>query len=158
MQVPPQTGRSIFLWPLQGDLLKEQKKERTKVGQVDPKTIDLALELVKHIFVKNPNIYIIKFEQYTQLPIKAKGNLDIVQLTQFYKNGLSSLIKMLRETYPSLSNRSIENRISRIIRKLELHGNWTEEKDYGDGSFSSQDPDSDTDFSISSENDASINL
>ena len=39
---------------------------------------------------------------------------------------------MLRETCSSLANRSIKNRISRIIKELELHGNWTEEKDNED--------------------------
>ena len=53
--------------------LKRQKKEGTKVDQADPKTINLALEPVKHIFIKNPDIYIIKFEQYKDLLIKAKG-------------------------------------------------------------------------------------
>lgn len=65
---------------------------------------------------------------------------------------------MLRETYLSLLNRSIKNRISRIIKKLELHGNWTNEKDTGDEPLSSQDADSDTDFSILSEDDSAINL
>ena len=94
------------------------------------------------------DIYIIKFEQYKELLTKAKGNPDIVQLAQSYTTDLTSLIKMLRETYPSLSNRSIKNRISRVINKLELHGNWTKEEDYGEGFIASQDPESDTDFSI----------
>lgn len=138
--------------------LRKQKKDGPKADQDDPKTIDLALEPVKQIFMKNPDIYIIKLEQYEDLLTKAKGNPDIVQLAQSYINNLSSLIEMLRDTYISLYNRSIENIISRIIKKLELHSNWTEDKDYGNMSFSSQDSDLDSDFSISSEDDASINL
>ena len=38
--------------------LKKQKKDGIKVGQVEPKTIDLALEPVKHIFIKNLDIHI----------------------------------------------------------------------------------------------------
>ena len=118
----------------------------------------MAFEPVKQIFIKNPDIYIIKFEYYKELLIKVKDNPDIVQLAQSYTNNLPSFNKMLWEIYSSLSNRSIKNRISDIIKKLELHGNWTEDKDYRDGSFSSQDLDSDSDFSISSEDDVSINL
>ena len=103
--------------------LKKQKKKETKAHQPDSKTIDLALEPVKHFSVKNPDIYIIKFEQYKDLLTKAKGNPDIVQMAQSYTNDLTSLIKILRETYPSLSNRSTKNKISRIIKTLELHGN-----------------------------------
>ncbi|KAK1131838.1 hypothetical protein K0M31_015989 [Melipona bicolor] len=76
-------------------LRKKQKKDGTKDDQIDPETIDLAIEPVKRIFIKNPDIYTIKFEQYKGLLIKAKGNQDIVQLAQSYTNNLSSLIKML---------------------------------------------------------------
>ena len=122
---PSNRETSPFVAPTRRTIipLRKQKKEGTKADQTDPKTIDLALELVKHFFVKNPDIYIIKFEQYKDLLTKAKGNPDIVQLDQFYTNDLTSLIKILRETYPSLSNRSTKNKISRIIKTLELHGN-----------------------------------
>lgn len=147
--IPSNREVSSFVVPIRLTIipLKKQKKEGSKADQTDHKTIDLALKPVKHFF-KYPDIYIIKFEQYKELLTKAKGNPDIVQLAQSYTNDLTSLIKMLRETYPSLSNRSIKNRISRIINKLELHGNWTKEEDYGEGFISSQDPESDTDFSI----------
>ena len=118
---PSNRETSPFVAPTRRPItpLKKQKKDGTKFDQVDPKTIDLALEPVKQIFIKNPDICIIKFEPYKELLIKAKGNPDIVQLAQSYTNNLSSLIKMLRETYPCLLNRSIKNRISRIIKKLE---------------------------------------
>ena len=64
---------------------------------------------------------------------------------------------MLREADSSFSNRLIKILISQIIKKLELHGNWTEENVCG-VSISPQDPDSDTDFSILSEDGVSINL
>ena len=134
--------------------LKKQKEEGIKT---DHKTIDLALEALKHFFVNIPDTYIMNFVQYKDLLTKAKGNPDIVELTQYYKYDFTSQIKMLRETYSSFSNRSIKNWISQIIKKLELHGNWIKEKDCG-GSISPQDPDSDTDFSILSEDDVSINL
>ena len=40
--------------------LQKQKEEGTWAAQAE--TIDLTLEPVKHIFVKNPDIYNIKFE------------------------------------------------------------------------------------------------
>ena len=95
------------------------------------------------------------FVQYKDLLTKAKGNPDIVELTQYFKHDFTSKIKMLLETDSSFSNRSIKNLISQIIKKLEQHGNWTEESGV---SISPQDPDSDTDFSILSEDDVSINL
>ena len=63
-------------------LRKKQKKNGTKADQVDPKTIDFAL---KHIFIKNPDTYTIKFEQYKELLINTKGNLDIVQSAILHK-------------------------------------------------------------------------
>ena len=138
-------------------LLKKQKEEGIKADQTDHKSIDLALEPLKHFFAKIPDIYIMNFVQYKDLLTKAKGNPDIVELTQYFKHDFTSQIKMLRETYCSFSNRLINNLISQIIKKLELHGNWTEEKDCG-VSISPQDPDSDTDFFILSKDDVSINL
>ena len=41
-----------------------------------------------------------------------------MQLAQSYTDNLSSLIKMLRETYLSQANRSIKNRISRLSKNL----------------------------------------
>ena len=98
MEAPPQSEASPFVAPTRRTIipLKKQKKEGTEADLGWPnQAIDLALESVKHFFVKNPDIYITKFEQYKDLLTKAKGNSDIVQLAQSYTNDLTSLIKML---------------------------------------------------------------
>ena len=87
MQAPSQREVSPFVAPTRRTIipLKKQKKEGTEADLGWPnQTIDLALESVKHFFVKNPDIYITKFEQYKDLLTKAKGNPDIVQLAQSY--------------------------------------------------------------------------
>ena len=61
--------------------LKKQKEEGIKADQTDHKSIDLALEPLKHFFAKIPDIYIMNFVQYRDLLTKAKGNPDIVELT-----------------------------------------------------------------------------
>ncbi|OAD56673.1 hypothetical protein WN48_03136 [Eufriesea mexicana] len=73
----------------------------------------------------------IKFKQYKEFIIKAKGNPEIVQLAQAYTDNLSSLTKTLHETYPNF-------RIFRIIKKFKLHGSCTEETDNENEFFSSQ--------------------
>ena len=52
------------------------------------------------------------YVQYKDLLTKAKGNPDIVELTQYFKHDFTSQIKMLRETDSSFSNSSIRNLIS----------------------------------------------
>ena len=87
MQAPPQREASPFVAPTRRTIIphKKQKKGRIEADLGWPnQTIDLALETVKHFFVKNPDIYITKFEQYKDLLTKAKGNPDIVQLAQSY--------------------------------------------------------------------------
>ena len=58
---PSKKEASPFVAPTRRTIipLRKQKKEGTKADQTDPKTIDLALEPVKHFFVKNPDIYIL---------------------------------------------------------------------------------------------------
>ena len=64
--------------------LKQQKEEGIKADQTDHKSIDLELEPQKYFFAKFPDIYIMNFVQYKDLLTKAKGNPDIVELTQYY--------------------------------------------------------------------------
>ena len=51
----PETGTSPFVATTRRPItpFKKHKKDGTKVDQLDPKTIDLALEPVKQIFIKN---------------------------------------------------------------------------------------------------------
>lgn len=62
---------------------------------------------------------------------------------------------MLREFYVNLSSRAIENRITRIIKKLQLHNDWTGKED--NDAVSPLEIDSDTDFYSTSAGNISLN-
>ena len=98
MLIPPETERPLLLQRFNKASYYSIKESEEKLRLIDPKTINFALEPVKHIFIKNPDAYAIKFEQYKELITKTKGNPDIVQLAQFDTDNFSSITKMLRET------------------------------------------------------------
>lgn len=99
------------------------KVRSKKIRKQDPgltvrERLEDQLGPVKGKLLSEADSYVLSYVQLESFIDRAKGHPNIAELSLEFTADTQALIKMLEDNYPLLSNRSIKNRFTRIIRKL----------------------------------------
>lgn len=95
---------------------KAKKKKRSSSPNFDEK-----LSSIRHILTMYPDTYILDYNNLKDFLGKSAGNAKIMESALSYTSDIPALVKMLKEIYPSLQDRSTKNLITRINKKLEAY-------------------------------------
>ena len=84
-----------------------------------PSTVSERLECVKSLFDNDNNHYVLNFIQFCDFMTNVSGNSDPLSVSKDYTNDIRGLLNMLYDLYPTLDNRSMKNRFTRIQKRLK---------------------------------------
>lgn len=97
---------------------KKSKKLKTSSSTESLTPIDDLVLPAKEMIENASSPYVLSYEQLCSFLENAHGNRDPLSLSQTYTDNTTDLLKMLDQVYPQLTQRSIKNRITRIIKKI----------------------------------------
>ena len=84
-----------------------------------PSTVSERLECVKSLFDNDNNHYVLNFIQFCDFMTNVSGNSDPLSVSKDYTDDIRGLLNMLYDLYPTLDNRSMKNRFTRIQKRLK---------------------------------------
>lgn len=144
----PNSSSTIFLEPSLIEKISTPIKKKPKKESMEAKLeeVDRSLNPIKEALTLHPDAYALNYNQLCDFLSKSKGNTNIPQLAQQYSPNITHLTRILRDTYPCLNDRSMKNRFSRIIKKLEHYSSWNENSSFtAESDVTTLDTDSDID-------------
>lgn len=104
----------------------KKKKKKTKTEEVIShetlplKSVDELIAPTKNEIESNQHKFPLTYLQFKSFLEKSFGASDPVQIAKEYSNDIEGIILMMNDTYPALTERSIKNRFTRIIKKLKI--------------------------------------
>ncbi|KAK2578370.1 hypothetical protein KPH14_001066 [Odynerus spinipes] len=103
---------------------KTTKKIRKDATSSDPESdVETMTAPIKEILTQQPNMFILNYINLINFLQEIIGNPNHIDTAKKYTEDIKALSTMLRHIYPSLTHRSIKNRLTRIIKKLENNDN-----------------------------------
>lgn len=81
-------------------------------------SIDEHLSPIKPLLDKNPDSYILDYDQLLSFLENVYGSSDPISVAKQYTDDINELLIMLENIYPLLEHRSIKNRITRMQKKI----------------------------------------
>lgn len=139
----PIADNNINLKKTSSSLPNNKKKLKASISLTNPPDISAMLEPIRSTLEASPDQYIYDYDTLREFYEEAANNPNVFELAKIYTKDISQFTKVLRKLHPLFVHRSIKNRTSRIIKKLETHLNWTETME------SDTDTDLDSTFSTS---------
>ncbi|XP_054006593.1 uncharacterized protein LOC128891237 [Hylaeus anthracinus] len=98
---------------------KTIKKRRTESCSSEHETdIETMTLPIKAILTQRPNTYVLDYINFNSILRETIGNPNHLEIAKKYTDDIKGLSNMLHDIYPSLTHRSVKNRLSRIIKKL----------------------------------------
>lgn len=102
-------------------VLKKLKCKKQKKIKTESLSIDTQLSPIKPLLTKETNPYILDYDQLKNLLETFQNCSNIVPVALEYTNNISDIVKLLKETHPLLTERSIKIKFTKLQRILTNH-------------------------------------
>lgn len=142
-----QEENTSFMPPPQqtkGDTPKKPAKKKAKKDTSDSSSIsDQSKKTITDLYMKTPEAFITPLKHFLTFLENTHGSNDPLKEAQQITTDIKSLLKDMHKIYPSLTERSLKNRFTRLSKKLKLDIQTENEEMESIASYSSLDPDDD---------------
>lgn len=102
-------------------LKSSKKKPRSKSPILHSKPdMDELLAPIKPLMSDKPEEFPLNFVQLCNFLERTQGSPNALEISKEYTENTNNLIDLLHQIYPNLKQSSIKNRITRIIKKLQV--------------------------------------
>lgn len=95
--------------------VQKQKKQRS----ISPKGDNPILKELQDEITRNQTKYVLTYPQLIDFLENSTGHKDVVSLSEEYTTNTVELITMLQNIHSLTNDRSIKNRLTRLIKKLQ---------------------------------------
>lgn len=114
------TPSQPFAAPKTPPIKPQRKKQRTETQTSNEQdTLDNNLQPAKQLIEKDPTKFVLNFQNLKCFLENTRGCKDVVTEAYQFTNDIPALSQMLYEIYPTLTNRSLKIRCTKIYKKLK---------------------------------------